>query len=102
MKLNIGDHLIAQNITTNQIYNTQIIKITYTYYICKKIRTLIDDANNKELLYFTDEQLNIDRHYIKSFIDTNKDAITLNYKTFNKNKCNEIFTPNYIKVPIRQ
>ena len=100
MTLKIGSHLIAHNVANNQIYNTQIINITKTYYICKKLKTVI----NNEILYYTDDTLDIDRNFIKSFIDAYKNSKTLTYKKrfSGNNLYDDVYNVNYIKIPIHQ
>jgi len=101
MLLNIGAHVLAHTTSNNQTYNSEIISRTKTYYICKKLRTLID---NKELLYYTDEKLNIDINVIKHFIAESKDSKTLNYKKrfFGGSIYTDVYDVNLIKIPIHQ
>ena len=49
--LKIGNHLRVRNTIYDQLYDTIIINITTKLYVCKKIRTSID--NSKEFYYIT-------------------------------------------------
>jgi hypothetical protein len=103
--LKIGNHLRVRNAIYDQLYDTIIINITTKFYVCKKIRTSID--NSKEFYYISASSDNNpfkDTIAIKEFIDTsNKTNINYDYKKihYGENIYSDIYDVNTIRIPIK-
>jgi len=92
MTLKIGNYLVAHNTANNQSYQTQIVRITPTYYFCRKLKTIF----NSELYYYTSSAYP-DIASINSFIDAHQSNIYFDFKKRSQYPATDTFDIELIK-----